>query len=90
MRSAEEEERVYALFVGVARAAKTFTARWLEGRGCGTRPLTLAQTAEGFAALRTRLLATGAAAGEILVVLESPLWMPPPTSVAVVTSGASS
>lgn len=79
-----ESGRHYTLFVGVDIAAKTFTARWLAAGGHATRPLTLAQTAEGFAALRARLLGTGAAAGEALVVLEATgsYWMALATDLA--------
>lgn len=78
------KKQEYTLFVGVDIAAKTFTARWLEARGAVTRPLTLAQTGEGFASLRARLLTDGRAAGEVLVVMEATgsYWMALATDLA--------
>jgi transposase len=74
----------YTLFVGIDIAAKTFTARWLAAGGPATRPLILAQTAEGFATLRARRLAGGADAATILVVMEAtgPYWMALATDLA--------
>jgi transposase len=79
-----ESGRHYTRFVGIDIAAKTFTARWLQAQGRATRPLLWEQTAEGFATLRGRLLATGRGAGEILVVMEATgsYWMALATDLA--------
>jgi transposase len=61
----------YQVFVGVDIAAKTFTAVWLAPGGSPSRPCTLEQTAQGFASLQARLLATSATPAEILVVMEA-------------------
>ncbi len=61
----------YRLFVGVDIAAASATASWLRPGSCPTRAITIEQTAAGFASLQQHLLATGIAAGVILVVLEA-------------------
>ena len=61
----------YRLFVGVDIAAATFTAVWREAGVAPSRPLTLEQTPQGFAALDARLRATGHAATATLIVLEA-------------------
>ena len=57
----------YQLFVGVDIAATTFTVAW----SAQQRPLTFAQTPDGFAALQQQLLATSSAPAETLLVLEA-------------------
>ncbi len=61
----------YHLFVGVDIAAQTFTTVWMTLDASPGRPITLDQTPQGFATLQTRLLTTGHAAADILVVLEA-------------------
>ncbi len=59
------------LYVGVDIAAATFTAVWIASDAAPSRPITLDQTPQGFAALQMRLLATGRAAADTLVVMEA-------------------
>lgn len=61
----------YRLFVGVDVAAATFTAVWLAPGAAPNQPLTLDRAPQGFAALQTRLRATGHAPSAVLVVLEA-------------------
>jgi transposase len=62
----------YCLFVGIDVAGATFTASWADKHGAErARPITLAQTPEGFAALQQHLQATGVAPQATLVVLEA-------------------
>jgi len=61
----------YQLFVGVDSAAQTFTTVWMTPDTAPGRPVTLDQTPQGFAALQARLLTTGHAAADILVVMEA-------------------
>jgi hypothetical protein len=61
----------YRLFVGVDSAATTATVAWQGGGSAPSRPCTIDQTPQGFAALQRRLLASGLAPAEILVVLEA-------------------
>jgi len=61
----------YHLFVGVDSAAQTFTTVWMTPDTSPGRPVTLDQTPQGFAALQARLLTTGHAAADILVVMEA-------------------
>lgn len=79
-----ERKQEYRLFVGVDIAAKTFTARWLAAGGPVSRPLTLAQSAEGFAALRRALLGSEGQPAAVLVVLEATgsYWMALATDLA--------
>ena len=59
------------LFVGVDIAQQTAQASWLTPGQPPAVPFTLAQTPEGFAALRARLAANGVPAAQTLVVLEA-------------------
>jgi transposase len=61
----------YQLFVGVDVAYKTLTAVSLAPGAAPSRPLTVANTPEGFARLQERLLAAHGAPAAILVVLEA-------------------
>ncbi len=61
----------YGLFVGVDIAAATATVAWQAPGAPVNRPVTIEQTPAGFAALQQRLLATGRAPAEILVVMEA-------------------
>ncbi len=61
----------YGLFVGVDIAAATVTVAWQAPGTPVNRPVTIEQTPAGFAALQQRLLATGQAPAEILVVMEA-------------------
>ena len=61
----------YHLFVGVDSAAQTFTTVWMTPDTSPSRPVALDQTPQGFAALQARLLTTGHAAADILVVMEA-------------------
>lgn len=61
----------YGLFVGVDIAAATVTVAWQAPGTPVNRPVTIDQTPAGFAALQQRLLATGQAPAEILVVMEA-------------------
>ena len=61
----------YHLFVGVDIAAQTFTTVWMTPDTSPGRPVALDQTPQGFAALQARLLTTGHAAADILVVMEA-------------------
>lgn len=61
----------YQLFVGVDISATTFTAAWTRGAQPPTRPITLDQTPQGFAALQRQLQATGVPASATLVVVEA-------------------
>jgi transposase len=61
----------YDLFVGVDIAAATATVSWMAPGAVPARPFTIDQTATGFAGLQRRLLATGAPAARILVVMEA-------------------
>ena len=74
----------YQLFVGIDIAAVTATAAWQSAEGQPSRALTIDQTAQGFAILQQRLLATGYAAATILIVLEATgtYWISLATSLA--------
>jgi transposase len=61
----------YHLVVGVDIAAQTFTTVWMTPDTAPGRPVALDQTPQGFAALQARLLTTGHAAADILVVIEA-------------------
>jgi transposase len=61
----------YLLFVGVDIAAATATVSWMTPGAAPARPVTIEQTADGFASLERRLLATGAPPARILVVMEA-------------------
>lgn len=74
----------YRLFVGVDIAATTATVVW-QGIGVAAGPpLTIDQTPQGFASLRRRLIATGHAPAEILVVMEATgsYWLSLATALA--------
>jgi transposase len=57
--------------VGVDIAAATAVAAWRDEQGKMSRPLQIAQTPQGHAALHEKLGTTGVPAGETLVVLEA-------------------
>lgn len=59
------------LFVGIDIAAKTRAAAWLRPREAAGRPITLAQTPQGYAALHERLGQTGCTPTESHVVMEA-------------------
>jgi transposase len=61
----------YRLFVGVDIAARTATAAWQDDQGHLSRPVQIAQSPQGHAALHEKLGATGVSASETLVVLEA-------------------
>ena len=61
----------YQLFVGVDIAAATATVAWQAPGMSVSRPLTIEQTPAGFAALQQRLLATGYAPADVLIVMEA-------------------
>src|SRR6478609_2359511 len=68
----------YQLFVGVDIAARSFTAAWGRADHPVSRPLRLAQSPDGYAAVQQALAATGVAPEQTLVVLEatSTYWIP--------------
>ncbi len=59
------------LFVGIDIAAKTLAAAWLRPGEVASRPITLAQSPQGFAALHERLGQTGFTPTEIHVAMEA-------------------
>ncbi|MDQ6905228.1 MAG: transposase [Chloroflexota bacterium] len=59
------------LFVGIDIAAKTLAAAWLRPGEAVSRPITLAQSPQGFATLHERLGQTGYPPTEIHVVMEA-------------------
>src|SRR4051812_24855088 len=59
------------LFVGIDIAQHTFQATWRTATSASSSPLTCAQTPAGFTHLRQRLVATGVAPAQTLVVLEA-------------------
>ncbi len=61
----------YQLFVGVDIAAATAMAAWQPVGGKVGRPVQIAQSPEGHAALHEKLSASGVPAGKTLVVLEA-------------------
>lgn len=61
----------YQLFVGVDIAATTATVVWQAPGAPPTRPITIEQSPQGFAALERRLRATGHAPAATLVVMEA-------------------
>jgi len=69
--AAASSPSTYRLFAGVDIAAATFTAVWMAPGASPSRPLTLDQTPQGFAALEARLRSAGHAPGEVLVVMEA-------------------
>ena len=67
-----DAECTYRLFVGIDIAGATFTVSWAAARNAPrTRPLTLAQTPDGFAALQSQLQTTSVAPQATLVVMEA-------------------
>ncbi len=74
----------YRLFVGVDIAATTATVAWQGGGAAPSRPCIIDQTPQGFAALQRRLLASGLAPAEILVVMEATgsYWLSLATALA--------
>jgi transposase len=65
------ERAPYRLFVGVDIAARSATAAWQDEHGQMSRPVQIAQSAPGYAALREKLGAGGVPAAQTLVVLEA-------------------
>jgi len=61
----------YRVFVGVDVAAASATVVWTAETGSLSRPVTIAQSAEGFAELRRRLEALEHPAPTVLVVMEA-------------------
>jgi transposase len=61
----------YRLFIGVDSAAQTAVAAWIVPGKSVTRPITLEQSAAGFASLQEHLLATRVAPAHMLIVLEA-------------------
>jgi len=59
------------LFVGIDIAAKTLAASWLRPGEAVSRPITLAQSPQGFATLHERLGQTGCVPAEVHVVMEA-------------------
>jgi transposase len=74
----------YRLFVGIDIAATTAMVVWQAAGGPASQPLTIAQTAQGFAALQRRLCATGVAPADTLVVMEATgsYWLSLATALA--------
>jgi|SRR5947199_6062538 len=74
----------YRLFVGVDIAATTATVAWQAPLGPATRPITIEQSRQGFAALERRLRATGHPPATILVVMEATgsYWLSLATALA--------
>ena len=62
----------HTLFVGVDFAAASITVAWVTPGAPVSRPITLEQTAAGFAKLHHQLTALGYQPAEILVVMEAP------------------
>lgn len=62
---------LYQLFVGIDIAAKTFTVTWTPNRPTREHAVTLSQSPDGYTALQQRLLATGIAPAQTLVVMEA-------------------
>jgi transposase len=59
------------MFVGVDIAATTFTTAWMWPTSAPTHSVTFTQTTADFAAFQVQLLASGAPAQAILVVMEA-------------------
>jgi transposase len=74
----------YRLFVGIDVAATTATVASQTTGGPVSRPFTIEQTAQGFAALQRRLRGSGYAPGEILAVMEATgsYWLSLATALA--------
>src|SRR5215217_240730 len=81
----------YRLFVGVDIAATTATVVWQTAGAPPTRPVTIEQSPQGFAALARRLRAAGPVPAEILVVMEATgsSWLPLATALADAGFGVS-
>jgi transposase len=63
--------RSYQLFAGIDVSAATVTVSWMAAGERPSRPITIEQTATGYAFLHQRLCATGISPQAILVVLEA-------------------
>jgi transposase len=59
------------LIVGVDIAAKTATATWMTANDTPVKPVTFDQSTAGFSLLQQRLLATGTAPQDIVLVMEA-------------------
>ncbi len=79
------------LFVGVDIAAATATVAWMTPGAKPSRSFTIAQTPQGFAALRERLGVTGYAPHQMLIVMEATgtYWMRLATMLAEADYGVS-
>lgn len=62
---------LYHLYVGVDIAADTFMAAWLPTGGAPTAPLPYDQSPAGYGCFQRRLMTTGVAPAETLVVVEA-------------------
>src|SRR5499433_2896338 len=69
--SSSQSTVVYSLFVGVDIAATTATVSWMRPGETACRPVTIAQTSDGYASLERKLRAAGQAPDHVLVVLEA-------------------
>ena len=69
--SVEKSPVSYQLFVGVDIAATTATVSWMHPGEKACRPITIEQTADGYASLERKLRATGLPPAEVLVVMEA-------------------
>jgi transposase len=63
--------RPYKLFAGIDVSAATFTVSCMAAGGRPSRPITIEQTAQGYAFLQQQLCASGISPQAILVVLEA-------------------
>ena len=61
----------YQLFVGVDISAASAAVAWMQPGRKVTRSFTIDQTPQGFALLQQKILATGTAASEVLIVMEA-------------------
>ena len=61
----------YSLFVGVDIAAPTATVSWMRPGEKACRPVTIEQTADGYAGLERKLRATGHMPDHVLVAMEA-------------------
>jgi transposase len=69
--SRSQSTESYSLFVGVDIAAATATVSWMRRGETACRPVTIDQTADGYASLERKLRATGHVPDQVLVVMEA-------------------
>jgi transposase len=69
--SRSQSTESYSLFVGVDIAAATATVSWMRRGEKACRPVTIEQTADGYASLERKLRATGHVPDHVLVVMEA-------------------